>query len=209
MTAVQTRGLGVAYAGRWLGLVAGLAATSWLLHRESIGPALLLVGPVLGIALLGGVLLGELAAPGPDRGPARRALLETRRAADYLPASSRLVVVLVAVFVAVTAGTSLFGVVVDWWTNDDPLLIQICPSLPPFPWPDAYYAGPTVAAVLLGLGLAAAVLRRSARRPGPAGSTPRGTTRTAGRPPRRCWRRARCWSPSRSPASRWRPVPRC
>lgn len=70
-----------------------------------------------------------------------------------------------AVFLAVTTGTSLLGAMAARRTSEELLLVRTCTDGPPFPWPNAHYAGPTVVAMLLGLGVAAAVLRRLVRRP--------------------------------------------
>jgi hypothetical protein len=168
MSAVQARGLGLATAGRWLGLLAGLAATSWLIGTGDVELALLLSGPLVGIALLGGVLLGELVRPGPERGPARRALLETRRIETYLPSWTRLVRWLAAAYLALT----VFGVLdqpdVDSAGNT---IIYTCgDGIGLFDaWLPLAYAIPALALVLIGLTAAVGALHFLVRRPRPAG----------------------------------------
>jgi hypothetical protein len=169
MSAVQARGLGLATAGRWLGLLAGLAATSWLFRTGDIELALLLSGPLVGIALLGGVLLGELMRPGPERGPARRALLETRRIETYLPSWTRLVrwfagayVVLIVVSVLNNrADVDAAGREVHYVCDNGSLLGPV--------WLPTAYAIPALTLVLLGLGAAVGALHLLVRRPRPAG----------------------------------------
>lgn len=171
MTAVQEREFGVTAVGRWLGVAAGLVAGGLLARWDSLGRGLLLAGPAFGIAVLSGVLLGELAAPGPHLGAARRALLETRRVGDYLPGWSRSVAVLTAVFVLVTVGTSLVGSADDR-QRAGRAFARTCADgsvSSAGPWPGAYYAVPTLVAVLTGLGVAGLVLRRVVSRPRPAG----------------------------------------
>lgn len=168
MSAVQARGLGIATGGRWLGLLAGLAATSWLISTGDLELALLLSGPLVGIALLGGVLLGELARPGPERGPARRALLETRRIETYLPSWTRLVRWLAITYVVLLVASLL---------QDRPefdgvgeAVIYTCGDRPwPTIWLPTAYAIPALTVVLTGLAAALGALHLLVRRPRPAG----------------------------------------
>ena len=168
MSAVQARGLGIATGGRWLGLLVGLAATSWLVGTGDVALALLLSGPLLGIGLLGGVLLGELARPGPERGPARRALLETRRIETYLPPWARMVRWLTVAYLVLT----VLGV----WERPEVdssgrSMILVCSDgiglaeawLPPA------YAIPALTLVLIGLAGGSGALHLLVRRPRPAG----------------------------------------
>jgi hypothetical protein len=174
MSAVQARGLGIATAGRWLGLLAGLAATSWLISTGDLELALLLSGPLVGIAMLGGVLLGELARPGPERGPARRALLETRRIETYLPPWARLVRWLAVTYVVLVVCSVLLGRP-EHFTGagaaPETTAIYVCGDgfglsgvwLPPA------YAIPALTVVLIGLAAAVGALHLLVRRPRPAG----------------------------------------
>jgi hypothetical protein len=166
MAAVQTRGVDRATAYRWIGLLGGLAVTSWLLRGDTSGRAVLLVGPVLGTALLAGVLLGELSRPRLERGPARRALLETRRVADYLPGRSRLVAVMLVAYVLTVAGTGLRSVISQLDTTVGDVCYEVGLI---YAWPSAAATVPALAGVVLGLAAAAAVLRRIVLRPRPAG----------------------------------------
>jgi hypothetical protein len=169
MSAVQARGLGLAAAGRWSGLLAGLAAMSWLIGSGGLEFALLLVGPALGLPLLGGVLVGELARPAPERGPARRALLETRRIESYLPHWTWLVRWLAAAYV----GLSVLAVLLDRPAHsvDGRTVIYTCGEAlgPVAAWPPAAYTVPTLTLVLIGLGAAVGALHLLVRRPRPAG----------------------------------------
>ncbi len=168
MSAVQARGLGIATGARWLGLLAGLAATSWLISTDDLALALLLSGPLVGIALLGGVLLGELARPGPERGPARRALLETRRIETYLPSWARMVRWLAVAYLVLT----VFGV----WDRPEvdgagnPAIPTCGDGIGLFEaWLPPAYAIPALTLVLIGLAGAVGALHQLVRRPRPAG----------------------------------------
>ena len=169
MSAVQTRGLGVATFGRWFGLLAGLAASSRLLSAEDPILLLLFVGPALGLPLLAGVLLGALARPTPERGPARRALLEVRRVRTYLPSWTPLVRWLAAGY----TGLSVAGLLLDR-PDIDPegrTYLQVCSEGLQLGWlsaPPAYVV-PALTLVLTGLGAAVGALHLLARRPRPAG----------------------------------------
>jgi hypothetical protein len=168
MSAVQARGLGLVTGGRWLGLLAGLAATSWLISTGDVALALLLSGPLLGIALLGGVLLGQLARPGPERGPARRALLETRRIETYLPPWARMVRWLAVAYLALTVLGVLDRPEVDFAGNS---IIYTCGDGIGLldGWLPTAYAIPALALVLIGLAAGVGALHLLVRRPRPAG----------------------------------------
>jgi hypothetical protein len=169
VSTVQARGLGIATAGRWLGLLVGLAGTSWLIGSGDLLLTFLLTGPVMGLSLLAGVLLGELARPGPERGPARRALLETRRVATYLPPWTPVVRHLFAAYVLLT----VLGVLQDRPLIDDTgrRIVYYCGD--GFGWDAAWlptaYLIPALTLVLIGLAAAAGALHLLVRRPRPAG----------------------------------------
>lgn len=168
MSAVQARGLGIETAGRWFGLVSGLAATSWLISTGDIALAVLLSGPLVGIALLGGVLLGELARPGPERGPARRALLETRRIETYLPSWARMVRWLAVTYIVLIT----ISVLQDRPEFDGTgrAVIYVCGDRAwPAVWLPTAYAIPALTVVLIGLAAAVGALHLLVRRPRPAG----------------------------------------
>ncbi|HEY6746028.1 MAG TPA: hypothetical protein VI357_09945 [Mycobacteriales bacterium] len=169
MSAVQARGLGVATLGRWFGLVAGLAASSWLVSSGDSVFVLLFLGPALGIPLLGGVLVGALLRPAPERGPERRALLETRRLGTYLPPWTRLVRGLAAGYV----GLTVLGVLMDRPGTDAEgrTVLYTCDDGFGLSWlqaPSAYTI-PALTLVLIGLGAAVGALHLLVRRPRPAG----------------------------------------
>lgn len=163
MAAVQTRRPGVVLLVRWIGLLGGLAVVSVLLDEDETGRSLLIIGPLIGVALLAGVLGGELITPRPERGPARTALLETREVTDYLPGSARWVARLVIAYAVVTVGAGAVGAVPGGWIGSR------C-SVPSSwrAWPVADYTAPGVVVVAVGLGLAGVVLHRLVARPRPA-----------------------------------------
>lgn len=169
MSAVQARGLGIAAAGRWAGLLVGLAAASWLLGSGDSVLALLFTGPALGLPLLGGVLLGALVQPAPERGPARRALLETRQIGTYLPSWTPLVRWLAAGY----AGLSVAGVLLDRPHIDAQgrtAFYSCGPGLGlDWLWAPPAYVIPALTLVLIGLGAAIGALHLLVRRPRPAG----------------------------------------
>ena len=150
-------------AGRWLGALAGLAVTSWALQADVTGTAVLLASPILGVALLAAVLAGELLGRAPAPGPARRALLETRRVADYLPAAARPVAALLVAYAVLTAITLAPDAGSTVVTTCGDLVVLLSP------WPEPGHVLPALATVLLGLGVAALGLRQLVDRPRPAG----------------------------------------
>jgi hypothetical protein len=170
MSAVQARGLGIAAGGRWVGLLVGLAGTSWLLSADDAVLVAMFLGPVLGIPLLAGVLVGALVRPGPERGPARRALLETRRVANYLPSWTPVVRWTAIAYAGLTVAGVLVGAPevdggghpIVYYCNMDGL------GLMPV-WPSAGYLVPALVLVLVGLGAAAGALHLLVRRPRPTG----------------------------------------
>jgi hypothetical protein len=165
MAVVQAPRTGAVLLIRWLGLLFGLAVVRLLVDTDQADRRLLIAGPLVGIALLAGVAGGELLAPGPDRGRARRALLETRTVTDYLPPSAQLVGWLLAAYAAVVIGAGLVG--------GDPATSIASRCFVPHPyagvWVGPDLTAPGVGAVAVGLGIAAAVLRRLVTRPRPAG----------------------------------------
>lgn len=110
------------------------------------------------------MLIDELVGSVPVRGPARRALLAPRRVADYLPRSARPVGALLAAY-ALLAGVTALG-------GRRPV-IETCRSAVPLvtPWPNISTVAPALVATVLGLAVAALVLRRLVDRPRPAGWT--------------------------------------
>jgi hypothetical protein len=158
MTAVQTRP-GRVLLIRWTGLVAALWTVSWSLGWDDLGNSFSLTAPLLGIGLVLGVYAGDLVGPGRDRGPSRRALLETRRLVDYLPDTVRRVAWLLAGFgVATLLSSYPVGATVT----------SVCGS-DADRWVPQRYAAIGVAGVAVGLALAAGVLRWLVTRPRPAG----------------------------------------
>jgi hypothetical protein len=158
MTAVQTRP-GWVLLTRWLGLSAGLGVVSRILGWDDLGAAFSLIAPLLGCGLIAGVYAGALTGPGRQRGPSRRALLETRRLTDYLPDTvGRVAWLLAAYGVAALLSTVPTGTVVTTVCRSDTDL-----------WVPQRYTTAGAAGVAAGLGLAAIVLRRLVTRPRPDG----------------------------------------
>lgn len=146
-------------------MLVGLAVTSWALGLGETGYVFLLVSPIMGIALLGAVLVGELLARAPAPGPARRALLETRRVADYLPPSARVVGALLGVYGVLSLAAATPGA-------GSGVVVRTCGDMygPYGRWPAApAVVFPALAVVLLGLTVAAVALRRLVDRPRPTG----------------------------------------
>jgi hypothetical protein len=157
---------------RGAGFVAGVALAVSTAGAGSLGRGVMLAPALFGLALVAGVLGGELAVRPPSAGP-RTATLDVRRVRDYLPSGLSVAVAsaaagLLALLTATTAagspddlgraGRSLAGTcsaVLGWSTG---------------PWPGSYYALPLAATVGFGLLAAAAVLRRVTSRPRIGGS---------------------------------------
>jgi hypothetical protein len=132
------------------------------------GPGMLLAAPAFGLCVLAGVLLGEATAGRPTSTSTRTAVIETRRARDYLPLR-------LAGMVAVLAGMlALLLAATSWSATSDDLghagraLRQVCDQgmvAVASPWPGAFYSAPLALTVAAGLLVATLVLHRVVRRP--------------------------------------------
>lgn len=154
---------------RWrlAGLVVGVAAAVVTLRTGSLGRGAVLAGPVLGLGLLLGVVVGELQVRAPQ-GPTRAASVEVRRRRDYLPR---------ALGVAVGSATGLLGLVLVGTTalgSADDMgragrsLARSCSATVGDrlgPWPGSFYSLPLAAVLLAGLVVAAVALQQVTRRP--------------------------------------------
>lgn len=154
---------------RWGGVLAGAVLAVLTAHTGALGRGLLLAAPLFGLAVLIGVLLGELTVKAPS-GATRRAEVSVRRVRDYLPRALSTVVAI--------AGTELLVLLVlttaagsaDDLGRAGRSLARRCSrevSESHGPWAGSFYSAPL--ALILGLGLAAAILtlHRIVRRPRP------------------------------------------
>jgi hypothetical protein len=156
-------------ACRWGGLAAGLVAAflvaSW--DAVSLGRGALLAGPMVGLGVLAGVLIGEFTARKPD-GPTQQAIVEVRRTQDYLPPQlSRAVAAAAGVLAVLLLITTLAGSADDLGRRGREL-IRACNALYSeghSPWAGLFYSLPLALLVLVGLGIAAAALHRIVQRP--------------------------------------------
>ena len=155
--------------GRWrlvgagIGLVIGVVTA----YQGGLGRGLLLAAPLFALAVLAGVLVGELRVA-PPRGPERRAPLEVRRIRDYLPrplagvvAGAGAVLVVVGVLTTVAGSPDDLG-------RAGRALVRRCSAVLTAgagAWPGSYYTVPLAAVVLCGLAAAGLVLLRVMRRP--------------------------------------------
>jgi hypothetical protein len=152
-------------AWRLAGLLAGGLAAYWSVQADGLGRGLLLAAPIFGLGVLGGALLGEVTAPRPA-GEVRRARLRTRRAVDYLPARLGPVVLGATVTLVAVAGSTTALASADDQGRARALECATGDGTAgQGPFPGSFYTVPALAAVLVGLALAALVLRRVVRRP--------------------------------------------
>jgi hypothetical protein len=152
-------------AWRLAGLLAGGLAAYAAVQLDGLGRGLLLAAPIFGLGVLGGALLGEITVPGPAGG-VRRAQLRTRRAADYLPrVLGPVVLAAVVAFFAVAAATTALATPDDQGRARELQCAMGDMTAGHGPFPGSFYTVPALAAVLVGLALAALVLRRIAGRP--------------------------------------------
>ncbi|MHB8296926.1 MAG: hypothetical protein ACYDH5_20420 [Acidimicrobiales bacterium] len=154
---------------RWraFGLLAGLAGAAVAVSRGGLGRGILLAAPIFGLCVLAGVLVGELrvAAPG---GPTRRAPLEVRRLADYLPRRLGSTVAATTVLLGAALGVATLTGSPDSLGLAGRALARHCSAVlteAAGPWPGSYYAVPLAVAVVAGLLAAALASRRIVRRP--------------------------------------------
>lgn len=157
---------------RAAGFAAGVAVAVVTAGAGSLGRGVMLAPALFGLALVAGVLGGELAVRPPSAGP-RTATLDVRRVRDYLPRGHS-----VAVASAAAGLLALLGVATAAGSPDDlgragRSLAGACSAVLGWstgPWPGSYYALPLAATVGVGLLAAAAVLWRVTSRPRVGGS---------------------------------------
>lgn len=160
----------VVRATRVLGLLAGVAAATWMLHDEDVfayGLDKALAPGTFGLVVVAFVALGETVVRPPRVAGPRTASLEPRRIRAYLPRPTTVVVATVGVmagltllFTTLTAGTdgSLGGHRVLSCTRGGI-------SEARGPYPGSFYTAPLAAALGLVLGIAAVAAVRVVRRP--------------------------------------------
>lgn len=153
---------------RVTGLVAGLAVGYLVAANLALGIGPLLSMPVMGFGILGGVLVGELTAPGPGRTSTRRAQLEIRQMRDYLPRRSLLLVGVITALLALVLSVATLVAVPDDLGRAGRALSIVCEDGTTSvygPWPGIFYSAPTGIVVVIGFILAALTVRHIARRP--------------------------------------------
>lgn len=151
-------------AWRYAGIMVGSVGAFVTVRFGPSGLGDLLFAPVFGVGVLAGTLVGELTTPAPS-GETRRAALRVRRARDYLPrvlgpivAVSAFVLLVLAAVTTAVGGPELGGRMLRCTTAAG---LETATG----PWPGSYFTVPGLTVVVAGLVLAAAVLRRVARRP--------------------------------------------
>jgi len=151
---------------RALGILVGVAVAWIASTADPLGLGATLAVPLFGTCLLLGLLVAEALQPRPARG-VRRATLETRRIRDYLPRRPTIGVAVLAGALVAVLGTTTAVASPDSEGRAGRELTLTCPQgfSASGPWPGSYYAVPTIATVLCGLGLAALVLRAITARP--------------------------------------------
>jgi hypothetical protein len=168
-----------AVALRAIGLVTGGVVALKLVYASPswLGLGVAVAAPALSLCVLAGVLAGEAGGYGAV-GISRSASLVSRSARAYLPwPATGWVAGLSAVLLVSLAATTAAGSA-DERGRAGRVLTVICGALPGAPsggpdvssagpWPGVFYSVPIGLAALLGLGAAAAVLVRIARRPRP------------------------------------------
>ncbi len=171
--AVVIAGHRTAFIWRWLGLVIGVAAGALTASVGVLGLGVMLAPTDFGLAVIGGVVVGELATI-PRREGVRSAALETRTVGDYLPRRlGGLVLGSTLGLVALLFTTTLMGSADDVGRAGRALSRQCSPDTfaSTGPWPGLYYSVPLAIAVVVGLLGAAVALRAVVLRPR-SGSAP-------------------------------------
>jgi hypothetical protein len=166
----QDSSAGDARKWRWGGVLAGVVAGLIIARSLGLGRGLLLAAPVFSLAVLLGVVLGELRTPRAV-GPVRRAAVETRSVLDYLPKRPAALVGVAGVFeLGLLAWTTSLGSADDLGRAGRSLT-RVCGdmTMSRSPWLGSFYSLPLGAALVLGLLLAVIGLRRTAGRPRPVG----------------------------------------
>lgn len=157
---------------RWAGAAVGAAAAWAVAGTGTLGRGPMLAPAALGLGLLAGVLVGELAVR-PRTAGRRSAALAVRRTRDVLPRRTAVAVAAAAVVLLVLlATTTALGSPDDLGRAGRSLSGSCSPStgFSSGPWPGSYYSAPLAAAVTGGLLAAALVLRRITGRPAVGGT---------------------------------------
>lgn len=165
--AVVLAGRKTAFIWRWVGLVIGVVAAALTAGVGALGLGMMLAPTVFGLAVIGGVVVGELATI-PRREGVRSAALETRTVGDYLPRRlGGLVAGSTLGLGALLLTTTLMGSADDVGRAGRSLSRQCSPDrfTSTGPWPGLYYSVPLAIAVVLGLLGAAAALHTVVLRP--------------------------------------------
>lgn len=153
---------------RWAGVVTGLVAGGAAVGSGALGRGLLLAGPVFGLCVLAGVMVGEISVR-PTGGQTRTAVVEVRQVRDYLPRGlAEAVLVAAAVLLALVTVTTVTAGLDDLGRPGRVLMFRCGPGLwqNHGPWPGSFYSVPLaamVAAGLIGAGGALRVVIRRAR----------------------------------------------
>ena len=165
--AVVIAGHRTAFIWRWVGLVIGVVAAALTASVGVPGLGVMLAPTVFGLAVIGGVVVGELATIPPREG-VRSASLETRTVGNYLPRRlGGLVAGSTLGLGALLFTTTLMGSTDDLGRAGRSLSRQCSPDrfTSTGPWPGLYYSVPLAIAVLLGLLGAAVALHTVVLRP--------------------------------------------
>lgn len=172
---------------RWIGVGLGAVAAAVTAGLGTLGRGPMLAAPVLALATVGGVAVGEWraarAVAGDTTGAPREALLETRRLRTYLPRALSIAVAVAAVVLAALAtSTTLIADADDLGRGGRSLAFTctggggesagsgayssvslIAGSTGPFP--GSFYTAPLAIVLLAGLVLVGVALLRVLRRP--------------------------------------------
>jgi hypothetical protein len=158
---------------RWAGLALGVVAAAWTMNIGWLGLGVMLAPTVFGLCVIGGVVVGELAAI-PRIDGVRTATLTTRSVRDYLPwRLGGLVAVSTLGLGALLVTTTLMGSADDLGRAGRSLSLRCSSALGAGagPWPGLFYSVPLGIAVVIGL-LAAAVALRTVVLRARTGSAP-------------------------------------
>jgi hypothetical protein len=153
---------------RWAGVVAGLVVAGVAAGSGALGRGLLLAGPLFGLCVVLGVVVGELLTTRPG-GPVRSAPVETRRVRDYLPPwLTRAVAAAFLALVVLLAATTFVGSADDMG-RPGRVLSRSCGDYAESAgaWAGSFYSVPLAVVVAAGALVAVLALRRIVRRPRP------------------------------------------
>jgi hypothetical protein len=151
---------------RWAGVITGLVAGGATAEWGALGRGLLLTGPVFGLCVLAGVVVGEISVR-PAGGQTRTAVVEVRRVRDYVPRGlAEAVLGAAAVLLALVTVTTATAGLDDLGRPGRVLMLRCGPGLwqSHGPWPGSFYSVPLAAMVAVGLIGAGGALRLVIRR---------------------------------------------